>query len=180
MHLKSFLRVLASVLLASSLQAGQIQEDKDYFPLVAGANYEYSGELGKFYFKILNSKNGRAEYTTLMNGVSGVVRTAGVLRIEAEGITEEQASGSNGKTNKCIKLKFPLKVGTTWSVYIFESTIIYKIVSVNETVKVPAGTFKNCIKVVANDLIAAWYAPGVGLVKGDLRGKLVRVSGVKK
>ena len=47
-----------------------------------------------------------------------------------------------------------------------------EIVSVNETVTTPAGTFRNCVhmKEVGED---KWYAPGVGLVKD---GKLVLVK----
>src|SRR5262249_46702791 len=48
-----------------------------------------------------------------------------------------------------------------------------EILSVNETVETPAGTFKNCIKVEETTPLEPgskeikYYAPGVGLVKDD-------------
>ncbi|RKZ67759.1 MAG: hypothetical protein DRQ48_09390 [Gammaproteobacteria bacterium] len=97
-------------------------------------------------------------------------------------------------------LKSPLEIGTEWReisrpllllrVYPFrvragktaQVPITYRIASMTETVTVPAGTFENCIKVMAEgsfttytDAISGeteiplsieeWYAPGVGLVK---------------
>ncbi len=97
-------------------------------------------------------------------------------------------------------LKLPLAIGTEWReisrpllmlrVYPYrvrvgkdaQVPLIYRIESLSETVTVPAGTFENCIKVVANGTfntytdavsgdteipikVEEWYAPGVGLVK---------------
>lgn len=59
-----------------------------------------------------------------------------------------------------------------------------------ETVKVPAGTFDNCIKITYADRVVmpgnteklfatAWYAPGVGLVKeenADKKGKVLKTT----
>jgi hypothetical protein len=48
-----------------------------------------------------------------------------------------------------------------------------EIVSLNEVVKVPAGSFSNCLRVRESSAIESgseekWYAPGVGLLKdGD-------------
>jgi hypothetical protein len=97
-------------------------------------------------------------------------------------------------------LKQPLEIGTEWReisrpllmlrVYPYRVRVgkdaqvpmIYRIESLSETVTVAAGTFENCIKVVANGTfntytdavsgdteipmkVEEWYAPGVGLVK---------------
>jgi hypothetical protein len=97
-------------------------------------------------------------------------------------------------------LKQPLAIGTEWReisrpllmlrVYPYRVRVgkdaqvpmIYRIESLSETVTVPAGTFENCIKVVANGTfntytdavsgdteipmkVEEWYAPDVGLVK---------------
>lgn len=64
-----------------------------------------------------------------------------------------------------------------------------KIVSHNETVQVPAGTFQNCLKLEfttnCNDagVEAQWFAPGVGLVKqtestfgGILTSELIKAT----
>ena len=97
-------------------------------------------------------------------------------------------------------LKLPLAIGTEWReisrplimlrVYPYrvrvgkdaQVPLIYRIESLSETVTVPAGTFENCIKVVANGTfntytdavsgdteipmkVEEWYASGVGLIK---------------
>lgn len=97
-------------------------------------------------------------------------------------------------------LKLPLEIGTEWReisrpllllrVYPYRVRVgkdaqvpmIYRIESMSETVTVPAGTFENCIKVVAEGsfktytdsvtgekeipmMVEEWYAAGVGLVK---------------
>ncbi len=75
------------------------------------------------------------------------------------------------------KIKYPIKVGTTW-----DAGIKLTIESIDEVVTVSAGTFKGCVKIkgigaikkdfgdpigVANirSEIYDWYAPGVGLIK---------------
>jgi hypothetical protein len=110
-------------------------------------------------------------------------------------------------------LKSPLNIGTEWReisrpllmlrVYPYRARagksaqvpMIYRIVSMAETVTVPAGTFENCIQVVAEGsfvtytdaisgeteipmYIQEWYAPGVGLVKqirSELDGDIIDV-----
>lgn len=97
-------------------------------------------------------------------------------------------------------LKLPLEIGTGWReisrplillrVYPYtvrvgkdaQVPINYQIESMSETVKVPAGTFENCIKVAGEGsfktytdsvtgekeipmYVEEWYAPGVGLIK---------------
>lgn len=105
-------------------------------------------------------------------------------------------------------LKQPLEIGTEWReisrpilmlrVYPYRVKVgkdaqvpmSYRIESLSETVTVPAGTFNNCIKVVAEGVFKIytdavngeteipvrqeeWYAPGVGLVK-QVRSELDR------
>ncbi|MFT5396154.1 MAG: hypothetical protein ACI85N_001351 [Gammaproteobacteria bacterium] len=110
-------------------------------------------------------------------------------------------------------LKQPLSIGSEWReisrpllilrVYPFRVRVgkdaqvpmIYRIESLTETVTVPAGTFENCIKVVAEgsfstytDAVSGhteipmrveeWYAAGVGLVKQvrqELDGDIIDV-----
>ena len=64
-------------------------------------------------------------------------------------------------------IKAPVAVGTTWMA---NGTNV--IAAVNQTVKVPAGTFTKCIMVkdsavtgTAQSVSQTWYAPGVGEVK---------------
>ena len=47
-----------------------------------------------------------------------------------------------------------------------------EIVSTDETLKTPAGTFEHCVHLkettpLERDVSHKWYAPGVGLVKDD-------------
>ena len=96
-------------------------------------------------------------------------------------------------------LKYPIKIGTEWNAqsktylilrryayFDYRATtnfdINYKVSSINETVKVPAGRFKNCIKISGNGNTTFigdreigsinieiktedWYAPKIGLIK---------------
>lgn len=86
-------------------------------------------------------------------------------------------------------LKYPLKVGTFWMVSAYTNLLKetvpidlkYEIDSVDEVVTVPAGTFRNCIRIkalgqarktskalgtaVVKKEYYAWMAPDVGMVK---------------
>ncbi len=110
-------------------------------------------------------------------------------------------------------LKYPLEVGASWQVitkpiillrvfpnrHLAEATqvpMIFEIVSLSETVTVPAGEFKNCIKLEALGeteiytdgvngytaipfKIEEWYAPDVGLVKQvryELDGEQISIA----
>lgn len=86
-------------------------------------------------------------------------------------------------TPKVYYLKNPVARGTTWntSTKLPEGDLKVNITveSVDETVQVPAGTFKNCVKLKHQGQMQPsgggaaplsltaheWYAPGVGLVK---------------
>jgi hypothetical protein len=80
-----------------------------------------------------------------------------------------------------ILLKFPLNSGSTWKEDDNTDAIIE---SINEEITVPAGTFKNCIKVksIFEKFIKIesiyWYAPGVGLIKSHK--KYINPSGEEK
>jgi len=65
-------------------------------------------------------------------------------------------------------LKFPLTSGKTWDFDLYGSTVTAKIIG-EESVTVPAGTFKNCIKIeysqegIVGDRI--WFSADVGMVR---------------
>jgi len=177
MFLNSILRVVTYLLMAGHLQSQQVKEDKDYFPLTAYSSYEYSGDFGKTFVMIHETRNNITDFTSTFNGITGYIYKRGKLMVDSTGIIEESTDGSNnGKMNRFIKLGFPIAVGTTWSVSNFGNKLIYKIVSINETVKVPAGIFKGCIKVTANGRFHQWYAPNVGLVKSSTLGNLTEYN----
>ncbi len=116
-------------------------------------------------------------------------------------------------TNQRFVLKYPLSKGTNWQqitrpmilMRVFPNThlaksaqvpMIFEIMSTDESVTVPAGTFEHCIKVVGEGeteiytdgvngytripfKVEEWYAPGVGLVKQvryELDGESISVA----
>lgn len=69
-----------------------------------------------------------------------------------------------------VYLKFPLEKGTAWT--LGQNGLKASIVSTEEKVVVPAGTFERCLLVVAIESRLdttfenqTWFAPGVGMVK---------------
>ena len=120
----------------------------------------------------------------------------GIIR---EGIQHNNVIPINLEQDKKYVLKFPIKLGMNWksksktylilrryAYFDYRATtdfdLNYTITSLNETIKVPAGKFKNCIKLsgigkttfIGDREIGSinisiqtteWYAPNVGLVK---------------
>lgn len=75
-------------------------------------------------------------------------------------------------------LIYPIKVGTTLQEDVISGYKISKIVSTNESIKVKAGTFNNCMKYEAESHISgaigrtiSWIAPNIGLVKSIYIGE---------
>ena len=79
--------------------------------------------------------------------------------------------------NKDIGMKygFPLSVGFSWGgdPEDFRTDTMYSyFVEKIEDVKVPAGTFKDCFKIVyatVPDVTTEWYCPGVGVIKKEYK-----------
>jgi hypothetical protein len=85
-------------------------------------------------------------------------------------VASQKDSDAKPIARNIIILKAPLKVGTTWE----SEKVVSTIVSVNDTITVPAGTFNNCLKI--QDISPAkklaqmrWYAPDVGDIKFDIK-----------
>jgi ribosomal protein L40E len=96
------------------------------------------------------------------------------------------------KTPKYI-IKYPIKIGTSWEVeaqskLLNDAPVILKVTieAIDDIVTVPAGTFKNCLRIkgegvirkeeLGNEIIVnievyEWYAPGVGFIKGIKKEK---------
>ena len=118
-----------------------------------------------------------------------------------EGIQFKRESPIIFEKNKKYVLKYPIKIGTKWNsvsktfliirryaYFDYRATtmfdINYEIKSLTETIKVPAGNFKNCVKVVGKGettfigdreigsikikiISKEWYAKGVGLIMSE-------------
>jgi len=206
-----FIRIVCYLLLFSLTGACQ-PPAPGYFPLTKGHRWSYQvihttmdGSRQQKYFLI----NGGSKY---LNGERVHVRRslsgtelyyrrddAGIIYL---GSTETGDLRPVYRPERRLVLAFPLIEGTSWEEttttklltrarampqqrafnVIAEVPVEGKIVSLNEVVRVPAGTFHSCIKVelrgstfknagnnlgltLINVMETRWYAPDVGLVK---------------
>ncbi|OIK16298.1 hypothetical protein BIV60_04590 [Bacillus sp. MUM 116] len=79
-----------------------------------------------------------------------------------------------------IEIKYPVKVGQSWDIG-YEGDGKARISSMTETVKTPAGTFKNCVVVKEDSGYTSYFAQNIGLVKTTNKGKTVTIlKGLKK
>lgn len=138
----------------------------DFFPLVKGAVREYSSgtALGKGAFKIeilSVATSGAKTIAKCRRTVRGNGEPPAVAEFEAIKDAAEVRSGS------ATEFKLPVRKGVEWIV----SPRRYWIEALDASIKTPAGSFTNCLRVAY--LIAEgdgssgerYYAPGVGLVK---------------
>lgn len=71
-----------------------------------------------------------------------------------------------------VDLKYPLFEGKRWDNYDeSKDTTLYHVVSVDRTIKTPAGTFKNVVEVQSTTGWTEFYAPRVGVIKTLQKGK---------
>ena len=196
---------LAALLLALSLfTSGQGWGDElneSYFPLKEGMRWEYNvisdhGATKKLLITNLAPREvsgvkvtprkwelGGATFIELMKqDETGVYRYA-----EQKG---ESAPPSLITPMEC-HLRFPIAEGSSWNMAakVGNSTVNLSLTieSLSDEVKVPAGTFKDCIKVKQvgeNDAGTSvmgyeWYAPKVGVVKSIVTIKQKSKEGPK-
>ncbi len=197
------------LLLVSSLLVSCDQKDLSYFPLTEGIEWRYrvilkasgSSEQSRYYLRSEGSREyeGREYHVhrsltgtqTLFSITdSGVEKFGYVLRQEQTPVLLE---------DKVFLIPYPEVEGYEWENTIRTRLLIRKgapgessilanvpaenvIESLNETVQVPAGKFKNCMKISTDGFAfhsgtqhksrtlveikeSRWYARGVGLVK---------------
>ncbi len=175
------------------LQAGSLYGAEDvtkYYPLKPGQSWTYTmttAKGGPQRIVVTNMPARELKGVTLTPRkweVGGATKyylvgadDYGVYRYGEQ--ASEQAEPVIAKP-KVYYLKSPLSNGTSWDIRTRlgseEVTVNLTIEAVNEEVKVPAGTYKDCLKVkhagstqkgdTAITLEAyEWYAPDVGLVK---------------
>jgi hypothetical protein len=183
--------IVAALLVSFSLlpfsQARSDELSESYFPLKEGMRWEYT----------VASTQGQTQKLVITNlaprEVSGVKVTPRKSEMAGAAVMEfmkqddtgvyryAEQSGENAPPNlitpmEC-HLKFPISQGSTWNLAtrVGNSTVnlTLTIESVSDEVKVPARTFKDCVKVKQVGENAAgtavmgyeWYAPKVGVVK---------------
>lgn len=221
-----FVRAAFAALVCAALAVPACTRSKpggaDYFPLKPGMSWT-------FRFATSNGTRGKMVTTNLApRKIDGVMAVGQSNVGAANAFTEYYAAQRDGiryvarQTPKGLKshlsdhayvIKFPIKPGTSWKELdrtmggtVFSASTMIE--SVSDTVKVPAGTFRGCIRVretgIASPVksVAAlrpaavtagreirvedyyWLAPGVGVVKATHRetvgkGVLARSLGVE-
>lgn len=147
---------------------------EDFFPLKVGIRRVYKvRDLTGMTYQVetrIARKKGQRFFEMERRLAQGLKQKASVSR--QSGFYEFDEFGLRGK--KRYLLKHPLRVGTKWLSVIDAGRVEkYEIISVGRTVRVPAGTYENCIFVRSrdqrerNDYLEnhIYFAPGVGIVK---------------
>jgi hypothetical protein len=145
----------------SSRGPGPRSRPADYYPLAVGAEWTWEDQSPQ------------------LPGGKVALRTVRVLERTRDGYFKDSARGEL-RAGACIEdrdrslLCGPIAVGTRWSSVLSPTaTENYEIVSIDERVTTPAGSFQACVKVRAITRAAAdielineiTYAPGVGPVR---------------
>jgi hypothetical protein len=184
-------RIIAALLLALSLfTPGQARCDElseAYFPLKAGMQWEYTvtstqGQTQKLVITNLAPREVNGVKVTPRKWELGSSTFFELMKEDGSGVYRyaEQVSETAPPslvTPMEYHLKFPIAQGDNWDMVTKVAngvlTVNLMIESVSDEVRVPAGTFKDCLKIRQvgenKDGTAVmgyeWYAPKVGVVK---------------
>jgi hypothetical protein len=183
--------IIAALLLALSLLTpgqGRCDElSESYFPLKAGLRWEYTvtstqGQTQKLLITNLAPREVNGVKVTPRKWELGGSTFFELMKQDDTGVyryaeqTSETAPPDMVTPIEC-HLKFPIAPGNTWDMVTKVAnntlTVSQTIESVSEEVKVPAGTFTDCLKIkqvgenkAGTDIMGyEWYAPKVGIVK---------------
>jgi len=198
-------RSVAALLLALSfLTPGQGWGDElneSYFPLKEGMRWEYDvisdqGATKKLLITNLAPREVSGAKVTPRKWELGGSTFIELMKKDETGIYRyaeqkgEQAPPSLITPMEC-HLKFPIAEGSSWNMAakLGNSTVKVSLTieSLSDEVKVPAGTFKDCVKIKQvgeNDAGTSvmgyeWYAPKVGVVKSLVTIKQKSKEGTK-
>jgi hypothetical protein len=197
--------IVAALLLAVSLfTPGQGRCDElseAYFPLKEGMRWEYNvtsdqGATKKLVITNLAPREVQGTKVTPRKWELGGTTFVELMKKDDSGIYRYAEQAGEKATPSLITpmechLKFPITQGNSWNMAtkMGNSTlsISLTIESVSDEVKVPAGTFKDCLKIKQvgeNDAGTAvmgyeWYAPKVGVVKSIVTIKQKTQEGTK-
>ena len=146
-----------------------------YFPTLLGSVWKYRG-VGNEFAQFMRTVTFRSGNRAQVEDASGanvatvyVITANEVRRVFRSAETEQRRSLLNEKeTLSEVILRSPLKQGETWQ----SGGVTYFIEAVGQTVSVPAGNYKDVVRVKMSQTISTWinrdsYAPGVGLVRRD-------------
>ncbi|MBP2665722.1 MAG: hypothetical protein H6Q76_702, partial [Firmicutes bacterium] len=152
-----------------------IADVRDFFPTQTGLTWVFEGsgnEYASFTRTVRRSDGDRVQLNDNNAGTS----TGKVFHVTSDAIVQEFSTEEfysdkslfNEKPNShLVYLQAPLKAGTFWRDYQGNR----EIVSINETVQVPAGSFQHVVKVKITPLNQKpaneqfeYYAAGTGLI----------------
>jgi hypothetical protein len=197
--------VVAALLLAVSLltpgQGWGDELSESYFPLKEGMRWEYNvipdqGATKKLLITNLAPREVSGAKVTPRKQELGGSTFIELMKQDETGVYRyaeqkgETAPPSLITPMEC-HLKFPVAEGSSWKMAakLGNSTVNLSLTieSLSEEVKVPAGTFKDCVKVKQvgeNDAGTSvmgyeWYAPKVGVVKSIVTIKQKSKEGPK-
>lgn len=152
---------------------------KDVYPLNEGDYWKFAGEGNEyagFEQKVLYREGNKVQLKVTNQGSSvGMVYEYkdGKLCVvySREDFNDDENLLDNDNELEQVILAEPIKKGNSWE----SENKIFKITSLNEKVKTPAGEFENCIKIVitAEDepVNNIYYKPGLGLIKQEYIGE---------
>ena len=183
--------IVAAVIFVSALfLPGNARCDElgeSYYPLKEGMRWEYNvtsdqGATKKLVITNLAPREVQGTKVTPRKWELGGTTFIELMKQDESGVYRyAEQPGENAPPNlitpiEC-HLKFPIAPGSSWNMTtkIGNSTLNLSLTieSVSDEVKVPAGTFKDCVKVKqageneagTTVLGYEWYAPKVGVVK---------------
>jgi hypothetical protein len=168
--MKNLLLVLILIVIGCNNTTGPQSTEltiEQYYPLNIGNTwtYEYYVEPWEGIMRTVSITNSYSWGNTIVYCIDD-----GYFTIAAGVLKEWHDNAPSDSSEWWALLQEPLEVGHKWlwtNIPVYEDTLI--IVSLNETIGVPAGLFENCIKVITKSNSRYFiYAPDVGLVKSDL------------
>jgi hypothetical protein len=155
----------------------------NYYPLQVGNKWVYTSLVpGKY-------RNDEVTGTEIINGISAFIKerlepspdnnyekrwlvydTSSVLLLRFWG--NEGADPAIDFSPPSIEFKLSPQVGDKWSLF---TRINFEVLSLNDTVTVPSGTFMNCIKIKDTDSVSGkvhlvHYAPNIGMIRNEQPG----------
>ena len=196
--------IVAALLVAVSLFTPGLgwgdELSESYFPLKAGLRWEYNvisdqGATKKLLITNLAPREVSGTKVTPRKWELGGATFIELMKKDETGVYRyaeqkgEQAPPTLITPMEC-HLKFPIAQGGSWNMATKLGNITVNvsltIESLSDEVKVPAGTFKDCVKIKQageNDGTAVmgyeWYAPKVGVVKSLVTIKQKSKEGTK-
>ncbi|MBI2874529.1 MAG: hypothetical protein HYY09_05540 [Firmicutes bacterium] len=147
----------------------------DYFPVKPGMQWGFEGWGNEYATYNLEVVRASGEYVQTSEDNGGTVM-ARVYRVTENEVVEVYREGEaydkpdrlDRREKEDVILRAPLAVGNKWPL----GTGTSEIVAVGLELKVPAGTFRDVIKVKrgnpeSENLVFDYYAPGVGKIKNE-------------